>query len=716
MDDDQVITPTGADQNDEVVTTTDTTTSTTTAAQPRRSQRLIESQRDQAATLHVGARLPRAPRAPRPIDPVRRRKKAWPFKWETWRIEAVATQLSMSDPEAVERLRTTRLDDLWKSDPQQASLYEDALEVYDERARADQLDAIPSPEAGPSAQNNNMASPEAGAINSESTVSAPETQITFNGRPVASADLEAAMTLMSLRYGGNTQDYINYGASESSMGLQAFSSADAPTVTTSKSMPLDGIFETPVPNVTSKRALSPLRIPQASDVPGISTRWKGKQPVTYTLSTYSRFSGAGLRVPAANDSQTVALSTSPKTDGTFDSNLKHANNISKALSTVSRVVKPPTRSTKPTSITVPATSKPRSSRTSIISKDVNKTLEQHTTLRRSKRKIIHDSENEDDVVDLTGHDRPASSKKPKASYKKQKTTEESPMLLRSKREVMRIEEDEKDHSSSEEVITKSNMALDGEVTQQRTLRRRSTRRIVHDSDDEAETFSTDIKNTAGPKKAKSEEVEKSPVLRRTKRKLTRIDEDEDDDFSLLDDDLPTLKRSKKSVKKTKKTAVDDFDDSSLEDGRPASKSCKKAIDKSNKTFTEEDEDDDEDEEELDIVKKPKQATKKATLTLVHPPANLPLKAPDNTPGIPDGALALNEHFKKDAPCPLGVQLPINRTRTRWEWIPYNTRKVSNANFDWTDDQQRKDANRFRQQRIRRRLTEHGYIHDGRKNH
>ncbi|KAH0146739.1 hypothetical protein KCU67_g12128, partial [Aureobasidium melanogenum] len=581
--------------------------------------------------------------------------------------------------------------------------------VYDERARADQLDAIPSPEAGPSAQNNNMASPEAGAINSESTVSAPETQITFNGRPVASADLEAAMTLMSLRYGGNTQDYINYGASETSMGLQAFSSADAPTVTTSKSMPLDGIFETPVPNVTSERALSP----QASDVPGISTRWKGKQPVTYPLSTYGRFSRAGLRVPAANNSQTVALTTSPENDGTFDSNLKHTNSISKALSIVSRVVKPPTRSTKPTSITVPATSRPRSSRTSIISKDVNKTLEQPTTLRRSKRNITHDSENEDDIVDLTGHDRPASSKKPKASYKKQKTTEESPMLLRSKREVIRIERAEKDDSSSEEVITKSNMALDGEVTQQRTLRRRSTRRIVHDSDDEAETFSTNIKNTAGSKKAKSEEVEESPVLRRTKRKLTRIDEDEDADFSLLDDDLPTPKRSKKAVKKAKKAPVDeDSDDSSPEDGHPTTKNSKKAIDKTSAEEDEdenEDEDDNEDEEDVGPVKKRKQATKKATLTLIHPPTNLPLKAPDNTPGIPDGALALNEHFKKDAPCPLGVQLPINRTRTRWEWIPYNTRKVANANFDWADDQQRKDANRFRQQRIRRRLTEHGYI-------
>ncbi|KAG9603169.1 hypothetical protein KCU77_g5851, partial [Aureobasidium melanogenum] len=705
--DDQAITSTGVDQNNEVITTTDTTTSTATTTQPRRSQRIIENQKGQAATPHVGAPLTRAPR---PIDPVQRRKKAWPYKWETWRIEAVATQLSMSDPEAVERLRTTKLDDLWKSDPQHASLYEDALEVYDERTLAVQLDATPSPEAGPSARNN-MASPEAGAINSESTVSAPETQITFNGRPIASADLEAALTLMSLRYGGNTQDYINYGASESSMGLQAF------TVTTSKSIPLDGIFKTPVPNVTSEGALSPLRIPQASNVPGISTRWKGKQPVTSPLSTYGRFSRAGLRVPAANNYQTMALTTSPNNDGTFDSNLQHTNNISKALPTVSRVVKPPNRSTKPTSIVVPATSKTPSSRTSIISKNVNKTLEQPTTLRRSKRKITHDSENEDDVVDLTGHGRPASSKKPNASYEKAKTVEESPMLLRSKRKFIGIEEDENDDSSSEEVITKSNMAPDGEITQQRTLRRRSTRKIVHDSDDETETFSTNIKDTAGSKKVKSEGVEKSPVLRRTKRKLIRIDEDEDADFSHPEDDLPTPKRSKKAVKRAKTTPIDeDFDDSTPEDGRPTPRNSKKVIYKSNKTSTEEDEDDNEDEEDVAPVKKSKQATKKATLTLVHPPANLPLKAPDNTPGIPDGALALNEHFKKDTPCPLGVQLPINRTRTRREWIPYDTRKIANANFDWADDQQRKDANRFRQQRIRRRLTEHGYIHDGRKNH
>lgn len=610
--------------------------------------------------------------------------------WEPWRIEAIATYLQMSGPEAVERLRTTDLDELWKTDPQQASIYEDALPVYDARVRAAQSNAIAPPEAGPSSQNNDMAAPEAEATNSQGTISAPETQITSSDRPVASADLEAALTLMSLSYGGNAQDYIGHGASKRSKGLQAFNSVDAPT-TTSKSMSLDGIFET---NVTGEGVLPRMRI-QTPDVPSHSTRWKGKQPATYRT-----------------------LTSSPNND---NSTLKSANNISKALSAVSRFVKPSTRSTEPTGNIIPATSKPRSSRTYIVNKDVIKVLETPAILRRSKRKITHDSENEDAVVDLTGHDRPASSKKPKASCKKGETVEESSMLLRSKRKVIQIEEDENDNlSPPEENIKKSTKSPDKQVTQQRTLRRRSARKIVYDSDDEAEAFSTNIKSTAGSQKVKKEEAEEnSPVLRRTKRKLTRVIEDEDDDFPLPDHDLPTPKRSKKAVKKVKKDPVDeeDFSDSSPEDVRPTHKSSKKTIDKSNKTSTtEEDDDDDADEEEVAPIQKRKQVPRRATSTLVHPPANLPLKAPANHPDIPDGALALNEHFKKNNPCPLGVQLPINRNRTRWEWIPYNTRKVANANFDWADDQQRKDANRFRQQRIRRRLTEHGYIHDGRKNH
>lgn len=291
------------------------------------------------------------------------------------------------------------------------------------------------------------------------------------------------------------------------------------------------------------------------------------------------------------------------------------------------------------------------------------------------------------------------------------------MLLRSRRKVTHIEEDENDNlSTSEENVKESTKSPTKQVTQQRTLRRRSARKIVYDSGDEAEAILTNIKSTAGSRKVNKEEAEeKSPVLRRTKRKLTRVVEDKDDD--LPDDDLPALKRSKKATKGAAVVDDEGFDDSSPEDGSPTPKNSMKAIGKSKETFiTEEDEDDDEDEEEVAPVKRRKQATKKATSTLVHPPANLALKAPDNYPGIPDGALALNEHFKKNNPRPLGVQLPINRNRIRWEWIPYNTRKVANANFDWADDQQRKDANRFRQQRIRRRLTEHGYIHDGRKNH
>lgn len=604
----------------------------------------------------------------------------------------------MSDPEAVERLRTTDLDELWKSDPQQASIYEDALVVYDGRARATESHAVASPEAGPSVHNNNMASPESGASSSESTIPASEIQITFKDGPGASADLEAALTLMSLRYGGNTQDYINYGGRDRSMGLQAFNAIDVPKVTTSKIMSLDGIFETPAPNVTSEGPSSPIRIPQAPDFPGTSTRRKGKQPVTYRLFTHGHSCETGLCMPPGNALQTWAPAISPNDHDNLDSTLEHASKISKTSSTISRVVKPSTHSTRPTRNVSPASMK----------RDVNKGLELSTTLRRSKRKIAHDSGNANDTVTFT-KDAPVTSKTPRTNHKKAKTTEQSPMLLRSKREVFRIENDEE--SSPEKAIKQFNGPPDEEGSQTRTLRSRSKRKIVHDSEDEDEIPSTN--NITGSKKAKTEEtMEKSPVLRRTKRMLTRSEEDGDADFSLPDDDLPTLKGYKKVLKKAKTRSVDEDPDAfSLDIDRPTPKRSKNAV---IKTSTEEDENDED--EEVATLKKPKQATKKSDLALVYPPNNLPLKAPANTPGIPDGALALNEHFKKDSPCPLGVQLPVNRARTRWEWIPYNTRKVANANFDWADDQQRKDANRFRQQRIRRRLTEHGYIYDGRKNH
>jgi hypothetical protein len=34
------------------------------------------------------------------------------------------------------------------------------------------------------------------------------------------------------------------------------------------------------------------------------------------------------------------------------------------------------------------------------------------------------------------------------------------------------------------------------------------------------------------------------------------------------------------------------------------------------------------------------------------------------------SVAINEFFQKDAACILGVQLPVDRARTRWEWADY----------------------------------------------
>lgn len=562
------------------------------------------------------------------------------------RIESQATLWSIRGPEAVEHLRNTGLDEMYKEDPEKASFYDDALECYDERARVAQANAVAPPEAGAAAQNHDMASPEDEASQSDSTIPDPEVQAASEDNNIAPSDmeaasalmnlrygpaeLEAASALMSLRYGGSAQQYIGHGATDTSMGLRPFDSAvvqiDAITATSQKVMPCDGIFEA----LPLSAPLAPIHNHQSSEIARPSTRRQGKQPVDHLLST-------------------------PHHSSAFQ----------------------PAGSTKATNSVGPAIKGFRFTQPSLVKNKLSKTLEQSTTVRRSKRKSTHTSESDNNPSD---YDRSTSIKKPRTS-REEKSGEQSPMLLRSNRKVIRIEDDES-----------------------------------NDSEDQFEALSTKIKSLTGSKKAKSDETTKnSPMLRRTKRKLTRIDEDEEADFSLPDEDLRTPKRSKRVVKKVKTTPVDgDVNAASPDKDRRTLRNSKKLVSKSVKTSTEEDEDDEEDE--VQIVKKPTQASKRSSLALFHPPTNLPLKAPDNTPCIPNGALALNEHFKKDEPRPLGVQLPVDRARTRWEWVQYNSRKVANANFNWADEQQRKDANRFRQQRIRRRLTEHGYIHDGRKNH
>jgi hypothetical protein len=132
------------------------------------------------------------------------------------------------------------------------------------------------------------------------------------------------------------------------------------------------------------------------------------------------------------------------------------------------------------------------------------------------------------------------------------------------------------------------------------------------------------------------------------------------------------------------------------------------------------ESDNEDETPLTPIKnspagnKQKRAEQKPQRQLINPPADLPLRAPARTPGIPSDALGMDEYFQKNTQCALGVQLPINATRTQWEWVAYVPRKARNARFDWADEENIRDANRWRQQRLRRRLAQHGLIDDGRK--
>lgn len=79
--------------------------------------------------------------------------------------------------------------------------------------------------------------------------------------------------------------------------------------------------------------------------------------------------------------------------------------------------------------------------------------------------------------------------------------------------------------------------------------------------------------------------------------------------------------------------------------------------------------------------------------------------------MPTDALELDEHFKLNEPRALGVKLPTNKARTLWEWVTYDS---SGTALDWTDKNAVLKANRWRQQKIRRRNRAMGIKEDGRK--
>ncbi|KAI5245641.1 hypothetical protein E4T42_06707 [Aureobasidium subglaciale] len=229
----------------------------------------------------------------------------------------------------------------------------------------------------------------------------------------------------------------------------------------------------------------------------------------------------------------------------------------------------------------------------------------------------------------------------------------------------------------------------------------------------------------------------SPTSQRVLRKRKPITVDEGDDIS--SDDIPLVKRTKrpsvaqstdehsqqrsqpKRRLRARKTIIveeteDELDVTSspvkraTRSQKPRSTTAKQAS-KLTSIAEEDGAEEEEDEEDNSTPSKGGKSKK----DLVDRPADLPNSVPATDTHIPAGALSLNQHFKKNTPVPLGVQLPVDADSTRWEYLAYAPRKLDVNNFDWANDGHRHAANKWRQQHIRRRLGTQGFKHDGRTN-
>ncbi|KAI5243405.1 hypothetical protein E4T43_04206 [Aureobasidium subglaciale] len=228
-------------------------------------------------------------------------------------------------------------------------------------------------------------------------------------------------------------------------------------------------------------------------------------------------------------------------------------------------------------------------------------------------------------------------------------------------------------------------------TNQRVLRKRKPATVQDESDDVSSNDFPLVKRTKRSSAAQSTDERSqqgSKPKRRLRARKTIIVEETEDENGVTSSPVKRSTRSQKSRSTTAKQASKLT--SIAEENGP---------------------EEEEDEEDNSTPSKGGKSKK----NLVDRPADLPNSAPLTDTHIPAGALSLNQHFKKNAQVPLGVQLPIDANSTRWEYLAYAPRKLDVNNFDWANDEHRHAANKWRQQHIRRRLGIQGFKHDGRTN-
>jgi hypothetical protein len=547
----------------------------------------------------------------------------------------MADQFRRSDPQAIQDVRDSQ-DELWKTDAQDASFYEDVLALFDEQ------------NAARTARENSTASLEVERLTREIfeefwgqfpgvSDHASVASGSSDPSPISDED-EAARTLLALRYSGPTQNYIQDTESSNGVTLRPFDEQVIPALRLGSALEKTGRLRSTTQKNLEKAAAE-IQQPEGHSSTPRRMRNAGADnaPARPERSTTSRKAAPAQNVEEMTDEVTLPEGGDerqrPKKSHTPDSR--------EIVSRPDFIIRSPAQDLSER--TQPKLRFPM--RPSLISRgkkldDRSATRSQDPRRLRSKVKI------------------------PPAS-----TTSVGTRALRSSTkpptDVMNLSSTSKDEIKSSDRSRGFDRFVDfsppsTSVTNLDTL--------------DVPVSESPTKRTLGP--------------RRSKRKATIV--------------VPEVMAS--PTPKKLKLAEQSGTDSPT------------PIREKGRQIPHEDDENDEDVN-VSIKNSPSKPKAKPTARprkLVNAPAELPLKAQNNTPGIPDDALAIDEFFKVNTPSTLGVQLPVDRARTQWEWVPYVTRKAGNAQFDWADPQHLKDVNRWRQQRIPRRFAEHGVVDDGRK--
>jgi hypothetical protein len=678
----------------------------------------------------------------------------------------MAAQFRRSDPQAIQDVRDSQ-DELSKTNAQDASFYEDVLALFDEQnaARTAQADITASLGIdGLIRETIELAERPEGL---DQITAANDNAPVAGGSPDPSSisdENEAARTLLALRYSGPTQNYIQDAEPSNGVTLRSFDEQVIPAPrlgsplvktgglrsTTRKNLGKaaaeiqqpEGHSSTPrkmrdagadnTPGrpgrfTTSRRAAPAQAIEETANEATLSEGKDERQRPKKPHAPETRKTDSRPDFIILSPAQDLSERTQPKSGFPMRPSLisrgKRLDDRSATPSQDprrlrSKVKIPPASTTSVGTRALRSSTKPSTDgiNLSSTSKDEVKSLDRFRGLGR----FVDFSPPSNSVTEVdapAAHILESSAKQspaPRRSKRKDVIATTEDMTSPTPKKVKLAEQSDTDSPSNSLPIDYTPLLRpQGAITTGEEHKTNSNKtEDVWDNLRVSDPLSIGVTNPDVPATPLAKSASKRrPILRRIKRKIAM---DMPEEMA-----TPTFKRPKliqDTVLDSSSPVHSDSHQVPYKDSENDDDSSRAPVRRKGRQILHEEHENDEDVT-ASIKNSPSKPKARAAIRprkLVNAPAELPLKAPNNTRGIPNDALAIGDFFKMNTTATLGVQLPVDRARTQWEWVPYVTRKAGNVEFDWADSQHLKDVNRWRQQRIRRRFAEHGIIDDGRK--